>query len=202
MNLSDYRYEDWMKIKAVALVLRDISDHYAYSVTGSIDKVLYDNGHFKISLYTSSIVIQKNVEDVLRERSFILGVNTEEGDDKRPYSARLHKESDRFTVRNSDSNSILYVDNNNWWFRDVRGDEVYLDVLESTDKESLELEVFQKSLIYTEPEMNAMIMNYLLRNTLISNESSKIYLGYTNTLHHILDAYQYLEDIQKECLKD
>lgn len=202
MNLSDCSFEEWMNIRAVALVLRDISDHYAYSVTGAIDKVLYDNEQFRISLFTSSIIIQKNVEDVLRERSFILGVNTEESGDKRPYSARLHKESDRFTVRNSEYNNILYVDNTNWWFREVRGDEKYLDVLQSTDKESLELEVFQKSLVYTEPEMNTIIMNYLLRNTLYDIESSKIYLGYTNSLHHLLEVYQYLEDIQKECLKD
>lgn len=212
MNLSDWSKDDLLRIKEVGLVIRDI----ALDCVGNnrkvidTDRTLFECDEFKLDKISNCIILRKRVVDVNDWAvRFSFAVNIDEFTDKRQFSTRYQADTKRFCIRRSLYNSIMKVNSNNVWYTNPCGTEEYIDVLQERDDiHEMEGEIFQRSLVLDDEEMNAAIMNYLFRQDVpylvldnadgcvVSDPREVLFIGYAQELDTMLDAYDYLDELK------
>jgi|AGFT01.1.fsa_nt_gi hypothetical protein len=200
MNLADCSYLEWLAVQEVCLLIRDIADYMVLDDVTQMDAVLYESSKYKILKIQNSIALQLNSEDVNYYNSFIVAANTDPMDDNRPYSTRYQSDKKRMCIREG-SGEILVVNDRNWFWRDIQGDEVYLPTLiHVNNEEELRGELFQKGLVYSTDEINAMVLNFMLKDTLCEENHTKVYICFANSVQKIYDAHSELQEMKKKCL--
>lgn len=205
MNLADLPYCDLMKIKEVGLAIRDIAIHNAMSFhpMESIERKsnIIRNDKFTVKYIGSSVALIQPSHDIgTAWSSFSFAVNTSEASDKRVWSTRLQEDTKRYCIRESTDNKILLVDKHKAFFCTPQSDDRYLETLsEYDDFENMQAELFQKSLVLNTNEMNTLILNYIFRKE-FNSVLYTIMIGYTDNVHLMLEAHEYIEELRNVIL--
>lgn len=200
MNLADSSFDELLKIQEVGLVLIDYANNLVLDNVNLFDTILFSNFEFRVKKIQNSICLQtcRKTNGGMSYNN-ILSANCDPIYDKREWSTRVSNNTSRYVIRNnSDNNSVLVVNQIDWFYITTQGNELYLEHLTCTDEESFTSEVFQKSLIYSEMEMNSIILNFLLNKTL-PIDGSIVLCGYTYEVGFILDFHKYLDELKDIC---
>lgn len=198
MNLADCSYLEWLAVQEVCLFIRDVCDEMILDDVTQMDAVLYESDSFKIMKISNSIILQDNLDVDIRRDTFIFAANADPMDDNRHFSTRWHWNTSRVGIREGNGN-ILKVDSTNWFWREPRDEDEYLPTLVHVhNEEELQGELFQKSLVYSTEEINVMIMNFMLKDTL-GECNTKTYVGLIDKIDRIFAARAELPEMMKKC---